>query len=114
MDSKLNLLISRDFARQRALSANRLLDSLLCTAKTYLVDKSKRILEAVPLDVVFKGRPPATQQGSFKTDMGQASDMATLTRSKEMSILEEKEILIIYGQIRLREFKVSTYYLGII
>ncbi|GJQ72293.1 hypothetical protein Trydic_g3382 [Trypoxylus dichotomus] len=95
----------RDLARQRALTANRLLDSLLCATKTHLVETGQRILEGDQLRVVFKSRPPGTQQGSLETDVAEILDMATLSRITEMSILEEKESLIIYGQIMLREFK---------
>lgn len=73
------------------------------------MEKNLRSLEAEPLRVVFKSRPPGTQQGSLETNLGQVLDMATLTRVKRMSILEEGDTLIVYGNIELREFKVSNF-----
>lgn len=95
----------REHSRQQALKANRLLDSLLCTAKGQIVAEGARALRSPDLSVVFRGRQPGQQRGLFEAKVGYMQDLSTLTRSKDMSLYENGTQVIIYGSINLREFK---------
>lgn len=99
-------LSSREHTRQQATKANRLLDSLLCSAKDYLVAKNSRSIETPSFSVVFKGKPTDLQRGSFSTKEGYIQDLSTLTRVQDMNLYEDGEKLVVYGYISLREFKV--------
>ncbi|XP_022916500.1 uncharacterized protein [Onthophagus taurus] len=99
------------YSRQLYLRANRLLDSILCTAKTFLVEKDYLTIDVPSLSVVFKSRPPGTQQGSLETVQGEISDLSTLTRLTQANLYEDKNCLVVYGQVRLRDFKfIYPYY----
>ncbi|RZB41577.1 hypothetical protein BDFB_010624, partial [Asbolus verrucosus] len=95
----------REYAKEQAARANRLLDSLLCSAKDYLVAQELRTLKTPPFDVVYKGKVSGVQQGTFTTGDGSLQDLATLTRLHSFSLYEDKHKLTIYGGISLREFK---------
>nr|XP_008197004.1 PREDICTED: uncharacterized protein LOC663161 isoform X1 [Tribolium castaneum]XP_015838328.1 PREDICTED: uncharacterized protein LOC663161 isoform X1 [Tribolium castaneum] len=97
----------REYAKGQAARANKLLDSLLCSAKDYLVAKDLRTVKTPPFDVVFKGKVSGVQQGTFSTGEGFLQDLATLTRRHSFSLYEDKHKLTIYGGIRLREFKLG-------
>jgi hypothetical protein len=96
----------REYIREQASRANKLLDSLLCSAKDYLVAKPLRTVATPPFDVVFKGKVSGVQQGTFSTGEGFLQDLATLTRLHSFSLYEDKNKLTIYGGISLRDFKV--------
>jgi hypothetical protein len=95
----------REYIREQASRANKLLDSLLCSAKDYLVAKPLRTVATPPFDVVFKGKVSGVQQGTFSTGEGFLQDLATLTRLHSFSLYEDKNKLTIYGGISLRDFK---------
>ncbi|XP_044253665.1 uncharacterized protein LOC123004450 isoform X1 [Tribolium madens] len=97
----------REYAKGQAARANKLLDSLLCSAKDYLVAKKLRTVKTPPFDVVFKGKVSGVQQGTFSTGEGFLQDLATLTRIHSFSLYEDKHKLTIYGGISLREFKLG-------
>lgn len=96
----------RGYAKEQASRANKLLDSLLCGAKDYLVAKELRTLKTPAFDVIYKGKVSGMQQGTFKTGDGFLQDLATLTRIQSFSLYEDKQKLTVYGGINLREFKV--------
>lgn len=102
--------------REHMNKGNRLLDSLLCSAKDYLVSKNSRSIEVPPFTAVFRGKTAvAPKHGAFETKTGFIKDLSTLTRVQDMSFYEDKNVLIAYGHIQLREFKVkgeaaSRYY----
>ncbi|XP_063904525.1 uncharacterized protein LOC135123628 isoform X4 [Zophobas morio] len=95
----------REYVKEQATRANKLLDSLLCSAKDYLVAKELRVVKTPPFDVVYKGKASGVQQGTFTTAEGFLQDLATLTRLHSFSLYEDKHKLTIYGGISLREFK---------
>lgn len=93
--------------RQQVTKANRLLDSLLCSAKDYLVVRNSRSVETPPFNVVFRGKPTEVHQGRFVTKKGYIQELSTLTRIQDMNLFENDERLVVYGYISMREFKVS-------
>lgn len=95
----------RTHANQLVLKANRLVDSLLCTAKSEIVSESARILEAPHLSVIFKGRHPSQQQGLLEARDGYIQDLSTLSRSNNFSFYENEKEVIVYGCLNMREFK---------
>ncbi|XP_049817569.1 uncharacterized protein LOC109604798 isoform X2 [Aethina tumida] len=95
----------RDIAREHSTRANRLLDSLLCKAKDYLVAKDRRSVKTPPFDVVYRGKPSGVEQGWLRTDEGYMQDLSTLTRIQGLSLYEDKAKLTVYGSIVLRDFK---------
>lgn len=82
------------------------MDTLLCSAKDYLVSKNYRTIEAPPFTAVFKGKTVKPQYGVFKTETGFIQDLSTLSRIQDMSFYEDREQLVVYGYIQLKEFKV--------
>ncbi|XP_031354433.1 uncharacterized protein LOC116178914 isoform X2 [Photinus pyralis] len=95
----------RNHAHQLILKANRLVDSLLCTAKSKIVSGSVRMVEAPELNVIFKGRHPSQEQGLLEARGGYVQDLSTLSRCNNVSFYEDEKDVIIYGSLHLREFK---------
>lgn len=65
-------------AREHSQRANKLLDSLLCTAKDYLVAKNYRSIETPPFNVVYRGKPSGLYQGRLQTGVGYIQVRGTL------------------------------------
>ncbi|XP_018561174.1 uncharacterized protein LOC108903462 isoform X2 [Anoplophora glabripennis] len=95
----------RDLAREHSQRANKLLDTLLCTAKDYIVDKNYRLIETPLINAAFKEKPSGLSQGAFQTGYGFIKDLSTLSRVQDLSLYEDKQRLVVYGSLTLREFK---------
>ncbi|CAH0564519.1 unnamed protein product [Brassicogethes aeneus] len=95
----------RDIFREHSNRANRLLDSLLCKAKDYLVAKNHRSVKTPAFDVIFRGKPSGLEQGMLKTEDGYVQDLSTLSRMQGLSLYEDDNDLVVYGSLTLREFK---------
>nr|CAI5856558.1 unnamed protein product [Callosobruchus analis] len=95
----------REKAKEYSSKANRLVDSLLCSAKDYLVAKNFRSIETPPFNVVYRGKPSGVYQGRLHTGVGYIQDLSTLSRMQDLSFYEDKQKLIVFGSLSLREMK---------
>ncbi|KAG5896987.1 hypothetical protein JTB14_018502 [Gonioctena quinquepunctata] len=92
-------------AREHSSRANKLLDSLLCTAKDFLVERNFRSIETPPFNVVYRGKLSALSQGTMRTGSGYIQDLSTLSRLQDLSLFEDPQKLVVYGSLTLREMK---------
>ncbi|KAJ8923045.1 hypothetical protein NQ315_001593 [Exocentrus adspersus] len=95
----------RELAREHSQRANKLLDSLLCTAKDYLVAMNYRSIETPAINVVYRGKLTGVHQGKLTTKEGYIQDLSTLSRLHDLSLYEDRQNLVVYGSLTLREFK---------
>ncbi|KAJ8972785.1 hypothetical protein NQ317_004468 [Molorchus minor] len=95
----------RELAREHSQRANKLLDSLLWTAKDYLVAGNHRTIETPPFSVVYRGKLAGVYQGKFETGKGYIQDLSTLSRLQDLSLFEDKRKLVVYGSLGLRDMK---------
>ncbi|XP_060521444.1 uncharacterized protein LOC132699021 isoform X2 [Cylas formicarius] len=95
----------RKWAQQAASKANRVFDTLLCSAKDYLVAKNYWAIETPPFDVVYRGKPASLDQGIFQTGKGYLQDLSSLSRLQDLSLYETEQQAVVYGSLKLRDFK---------
>nr|XP_023021941.1 uncharacterized protein LOC111510262 [Leptinotarsa decemlineata] len=92
-------------AKEHSSRANKLVDSLLCTAKDYLVARNFRSIETPCFDVVYRGKLSGVCQGVMRTGTGYIQDLSTLSRPQDLSLFEDTQKLVVYGSLSLREMK---------
>ncbi|XP_030764200.1 uncharacterized protein LOC115888569 isoform X2 [Sitophilus oryzae] len=95
----------RDYARYQVSKANGLFDTLLCSAKDYLVEKDYRRIATSPFQVIYRGKLTSTEQGIFQSGDGFITDLSTLSRLSDLSLFEDEHQFHVYGTLGLRDFK---------
>lgn len=97
----------RQMAKEYETRANKFLDSLLCLSKDFIVGKNNRQVQTPGFTVTYRAKPssPGGRMGIFTAQDGYIQDLSTLTRPGNLSLYEDKDQLVVYGTISLREFK---------
>lgn len=63
------------------------------------------MLKTKGFNVTFNGKQGG--KGAFEAEAGYIQDLSTLTRVNDASLYENEKELIVYGTLRLGEFKVN-------
>lgn len=95
------------FANNQKKKANLLLDSFLSAAKSFIVNNYLRDVDVQEFKKTFKKPPPSKNMGIFHATHGYIGDLSTLTRIKDFTLQEDEEKLIVFGTIKMRDFKVK-------